>query len=39
VNETAAPPRRPLRASFTTLLDRDWILALSLAFFVASGCT
>jgi beta-lactam-binding protein with PASTA domain len=34
MSETAAP-RRPLRASFTTLLDRDWVLALSLAFFVA----
>jgi beta-lactam-binding protein with PASTA domain len=35
MSETAAPPRRPLRASFATLLDRDWMLALALAFFVA----
>jgi beta-lactam-binding protein with PASTA domain len=34
VNDTAAP-RRPSRPSFETLLDRDWVLALALAFFVA----
>ncbi len=35
MNDTAAPQRRPLRPSFETLLDRDWVLALALAFFVA----
>lgn len=34
MSETAAP-RRPSRPSFEELLDRDWVLALSLAFFVA----
>jgi beta-lactam-binding protein with PASTA domain len=34
MNDTAAP-RRPLPPSLQTLLDRDWVLALSLAFFVA----
>jgi serine/threonine-protein kinase len=33
VTDTA--PQRSLRASFEELLDRDWVLALSLAFFVA----
>jgi beta-lactam-binding protein with PASTA domain len=34
VNDTAAP-NRPIRPSFQTLLDRDWVLAIALAFFVA----
>jgi eukaryotic-like serine/threonine-protein kinase len=34
MSETAAP-HRPLPPSFKELLDRDWVLALSLAFFVA----
>jgi beta-lactam-binding protein with PASTA domain len=33
VSETAAP-RRP-RSQFSELMDRDWVLALALAFFVA----
>jgi serine/threonine-protein kinase len=34
VNESAAP-ERPSRSTVWDLIDRDWILALSLAFFVA----
>jgi beta-lactam-binding protein with PASTA domain len=34
VSDTAAP-RRPIRSSLETLRDRDWVLALALAFFVA----
>ncbi len=34
MSDTAAP-QRPVRSAYSELLDRDWVLALALAFFVA----